>query len=367
MWLARDELLERNVALKASHAGVDAELEREAHVLAGLRHPNIVSLFDVSEADGETYLVMEYVDGRSLAELLVERGPMPEARAVRLGQSLADALDYAHGKGVLHNDIKPANILVDASGAPHLADFGVASAIRNTLSLGAASELVGTLPYLAPEVIAGSPATPASDIYSLAVTLYECVAGRVPVPAGSLASAVQRIGRVAPRLREFAPIASVRLERILAKALAPEPQDRYRTASAFAAALAPSAPTIRVQRSAPAARTALVAVSSAQKHRRWPAGVVLGALGGLLLLGGGIVWANAGSNSHASVLEPTATAPAVVVASPTATNTAVPTAVPTATPTLVPTPVPTAIPFFPAPQKPSDHFPKHHDKPGHGG
>ncbi|HXU22873.1 MAG TPA: serine/threonine-protein kinase, partial [Tepidiformaceae bacterium] len=309
VWLARDELLERDVALKVSHFGDDADLEREAHVLAGLRHPNIVSLFDVTEADGQTYLVMEYIDGRSLAELLAERGPMPEARAVHLGQSLADALEYAHGKGVLHNDIKPANVLIDAAGEPHIADFGVASAIRNTLSLGAASELVGTLPYLAPEVIGGAQATPASDVYSLAVTLYECVAGRVPVPAGSLAGAIQRIGRVAPPVREFAPTVSVRLERILARALSAEPRDRYRTASALAAALAPSAPTIRVQRAAPA-RARLVAVSAVHRKRRWPAGVLLGVLGGALLLAGGILWANAGSNSHASGLD-SGTAPAV--------------------------------------------------------
>src|SRR6185312_4465128 len=141
-------------------------------------------------------------------------------------------------------------------------------------------------------------------------------------------------------------------------ALSAEPRDRYRTASALAAALAPSAPTIRVQRAAPA-RAPLVAVSAVHRKRRWPAGVLVGVLGGALLLAGGILWANAGSNSHASGLD-SGTAPAVVPASPTATQTAEPTAVPTSTPTLVPT----AVPSPPAPPKPSDHFPKHHDKPG---
>ena len=362
VWLARDELLHRDVALKASHLGVDAELDREARVLAGLRHPNIVSLFDLTERDGETYLVIEYVDGRSLAELLEERGSIDEPRVRRMGVTLANALAYAHSKGVLHNDIKPANIIIDREGEPHIADFGVAGVIRTTLTMASSSEFVGTLAYLAPEVIGGDRATPSSDVYSLAVTLYQCAAGCLPFPSGTVANAVQRIAHPAPLLHMFAPNAGDRLEQALAKALAVLPGDRYRSAAEFSAALAPGQPTQRLASMAVAAQPALAADAKQsivavepKGRRRWPLAAALLVGGGVALLAAGVRWLGPGATNQLDTHGPTIVAGVAPLASAT----------PTPTATVAPAPS-----VFPTPTPPSEKSPqpvaKRHGKPGRG-
>ena len=171
---------------------------------------------------------MEYIHGYSLRQILDAQGRLDQADAVRYGQQIASALQYAHEQGVVHCDIKPENILITEEGVPKLADFGVAETIPRTLSPSEARAILGTIAYLAPEVLQGAPANPRSDVYSLAMTLYEAVAGRLPF-AGTNPAAVagQRLATPAPPLRTFARDVSPGLEATLAGGLAVSELDRF--------------------------------------------------------------------------------------------------------------------------------------------
>ncbi len=310
VWLAEDQRLRRWVAVKllreAFSSEADAEtiaaFEREATVIAGLQHPNIVGVYDTGVHEGRRYLVMEYVHGYSLRQMLESQGRLTEAEAIRYGVQIASALHYAHGKSVVHCDIKPENVIVSDTGSAKVADFGVAETLTRTMTPGQAQELLGTVAYLAPEVIEGSNPGPGSDIYSLGLTVFELVAGRPPFGGATAgASLGQRLATPAPALRTFARGASAELEAVLARALALSPVDRYPNAGAFAAALQrvpqggtrPAAPvaappglppqmqgrhtTARIRRSAavPPPRSSGVAASTILMA----AGVVLAALG----------------------------------------------------------------------------------------
>uniref|UniRef100_UPI002ADD51CA serine/threonine-protein kinase n=1 Tax=Tepidiforma sp. TaxID=2682230 RepID=UPI002ADD51CA len=214
VWLAEDLRLERWVALKALHTslteGFDPEavaaFEREARVVARLQHPNIVSVFDAGEFAGRRYIVTEYVHGYTLRQLIETNGRLPEAEVLRLGRQVAAALSYAHRQGIIHGDVKPENILVNETGVAKLTDFGVAETLTRTLAPAQAADLLGTIAYLAPEVIQGEPPSPATDQYALALTLFEAAAGRLPWTGVSPAAvAGQRLARPAPPLRAFAP------------------------------------------------------------------------------------------------------------------------------------------------------------------
>lgn len=345
VWLAYDEVLRRQVALKALRSGNDAgaSLEREALVLAALHHPNIVAIHDLVEIDGERYLVIEYVAGRSLAEILAEDGPLPESLARKVGADVAAALAYAHARHITHNDIKPANILVDEAGETRVTDFGIAHSARATLSPAEARELMGTLEYLAPEVIEGAEPDARSDLYALAVTLYEAVAGQLPFSGSAAVSVARRLENAPPPVRRYAPNVSPEFEALLANALSPRPEERYPTASDLGAALQRRPPTRRIPRQAAAAPPLTVTTGGPPRNRRrWP--IALGGLiGGMgMLAAGGIFWAQHGGSTPG----PGSASPSVVAAvatatpSPTATATATPTV--RATPTTVrPTPSPT--------------------------
>jgi len=246
VWLAEDQRLRRWVAVKVlremfsaeADAATVAAFEREATVIARLQHPNIVAVFDAGTHDGRQFIVMEYLHGYSLRQLLETQGRMTEAEAIRYGAQVAAALHYAHGNGVIHCDIKPENVLVNEAGVAKVADFGVAETLTKTMAPGQAQDLLGTIAYLAPEIIEGSDPSPASDIYSLGLTVFELVAGRPPFSGASAGAALgQRLATPAPLLRTFARGASPELEQVLARALALSPADRYPSASAFGAAL----------------------------------------------------------------------------------------------------------------------------------
>lgn len=246
VWLAEDQRLGRWVAVKALResftAGADAEtiaaFEREATVIARLQHAGIVGVYDAGSHEGRRYIVMEYVHGYSLRQLLETQGRLPEREAIRYGVQVAAALQYAHGKGVVHCDIKPENVLINEAGVAKVADFGVADSLNRTMAPGQAKDLLGTVAYLAPEVIEGASPGASSDVYSLALTVFELVAGRTPF-SGSTAGATigQRLGAPPPPLRAFARSASPELEAVLARALSLSPADRYPTAAAFGNAL----------------------------------------------------------------------------------------------------------------------------------
>jgi eukaryotic-like serine/threonine-protein kinase len=182
VWLAMDTQLDRTVAVKIAHAP-DAETEermlREARALAAVHHPNCVRVYDiVSDVDG-LGLVMEYIEGQQLADLVQDTGALDDVAAARLWMTMAAALTTAHTKGVLHRDVKPANVIVDPDGNPHLIDFGIARS-RGDSTLTATGMMVGTPDFLAPETAAGAAATPASDAWQLAATVSFALSGAPP-------------------------------------------------------------------------------------------------------------------------------------------------------------------------------------------
>src|SRR5262252_5559171 len=184
VYLAEDEVLGRRVAIKIlndRHAGDDQFVERfrrEAKNAASLSHPNIVSIYDRGEAEGTYYIAMEYLDGRSLKELIVARGPAPVNVAIDYARQILAALRFAHRHGIVHRDIKPHNVLVDAEGRLKVTDFGIARA--GTSQMTEAGSIIGTAQYLSPEQARGSAVSPSSDLYSVGVVLYEMLTGEVP-------------------------------------------------------------------------------------------------------------------------------------------------------------------------------------------
>jgi hypothetical protein len=205
VWLARDEKLERDVAVKTipRENGGGERVEREARAAARLNHPGIVAIYELASDAHDVYLVSELVRGRTLAELL-RAGAIADRDVARIGMELCDALGHAHARGVIHRDVKPGNVMVLAdpaagAGSAKLADFGVAHVAAGD-PLTRTGDVVGTLAYMAPEQADGAGVTPASDVYSLALTLYEAWTGRNPVRAGGPAATARRLGRPLPSL-----------------------------------------------------------------------------------------------------------------------------------------------------------------------
>ncbi len=339
VWLTRDERLGREVALKFMQpgpalAGVDSE--REAGIVAGLRHPNIVTVYDAGEEDGRRYIVMERVDGVSLRERLQEAGAMAPGEAARLGAAIAGALSYAHARGVLHNDVKPENILIDADGTPRLTDFGAATVTGATLDTEGAAQLMGTIVYVAPEVLQGMPPSGASDVYGLATTLFEAMAGRLPFDGRSSAAiAGQKLSHAPTRLREALPGAPAELDRIMAAALSPGAGDRP-DAGAFERSLRaggqattlPAAPPVAAASGSGPRATQPLAMAGA--GRRGGGGrrglLVLAGLSGAGLVLAGAVALTSGGDPRETDEEPGSEMDvALSAATPTATETASPT------------------------------------------
>ncbi|HMJ79734.1 MAG TPA: protein kinase, partial [Candidatus Dormibacteraeota bacterium] len=184
IWRARDEQLGRDVAVKVlrSEYGRDASFvarfRQEATAAAGLSHPDIVSVYDLGEEpDGSPYIVMELVDGQDLAHILHDRGALPVNPSARIALDVADALAAAHARGIVHRDIKPSNILVTLSGQVKVVDFGIARALSEA-QLTLPGTTIGSVQYMSPEQARGEDVTPASDIYSTGLVLYEMLTGR---------------------------------------------------------------------------------------------------------------------------------------------------------------------------------------------
>ena len=249
VYLAHDERLGRDVAVKRLHAErpeSDAKrLRREARIGASLRHPALVTVFDVVAEADSVLVVMEYVDGGTLADEIAH-GPLDGARAIELLRPVADALDHVHDRGVVHRDVKPANILVSRDGMVKLADLGIATAAEST-KITQTGAVIGTPAYLAPERLAGEPASPAADIWSLAAVAYEAISGRKarastnPVELATSASRVPD-----PDLRKARPECPAAAAEALRHGLAPDPDNRPETATELidelAAALGADAP-----------------------------------------------------------------------------------------------------------------------------
>ena len=244
--LAFDTRLERNVAVKllAEHLAEDpsfvSRFRREALAAARLVHPNIVQVFDFGSdaATGRQFIVMEYVDGHSCAEILRDRGPLPPREAVDILTQACRGLDYAHRNGVVHRDVKPGNLMVNTDGVVKLADFGIAKAAEQS-DITKVGSVLGTAAYLSPEQARGEPAGPASDMYALGVVSYQLLAGRLPYEAASLTdlARLQEQGPP-PRLDREVPGVPPALGAAVARALARDPAQRYRDAAEMEDALA---------------------------------------------------------------------------------------------------------------------------------
>jgi cyclic di-GMP phosphodiesterase len=238
--------LDRYVAIKvlpdffADDPGYRERFQQEARSVAKLKHPNILEVFDYGYEDGTAYLVLELIEGGTLADRVGR--PMELQDVVRIIEQIASALDHAHLHGVLHRDIKPSNILIHSDGTPVLADFGLSRMIGQLRRLTSSGTVMGTPEYMSPEQAADEPMGPASDIYSLAIVAYEMLTGRVPfecdTPAATLLS---HVTKPMPATLELKGELSAHLEEVLRKALAKRPEDRYPSAAAFAVALRPAA------------------------------------------------------------------------------------------------------------------------------
>jgi len=264
VWEATDTVLERTVAVKllnralTQQAGFLARFRAEARFSAALHHPNIITMLDYGEDDGSAYFVMELVSGQPLSQIIAERAPLSAQETVSILTQTANALEAAHQGGVVHRDVKPANIMVTPEGTAKLTDFGI-SRLAGAVPLTQTGEILGTAQYLSPEQALGQSATARSDIYALGVVGYEMLTAGRPFDAETLvATVLAQINQPAPPLPDTVP-AGIRA--VIGAALAKDPADRPVDAAAMSLALGmPGAAA--ASRTGPAA-TQVMAVNAA--------------------------------------------------------------------------------------------------------
>jgi len=296
VWRARDEVLGRAVAVKVlreelSHdQAVFDRFRREAVAAARLSHPSVVRVFDTGVDQGTCFIVMELVEGRTLAARL-EEGPLDPGEAAEVGRRVLDALAHAHAAGIVHRDMKPHNVLTDQHGAVKVADFGIAKAAFAGSDLTATGKLLGTARYLAPEQVTSGDVDARTDLYAVGVVLYQAITGRVPFDAETdLATATMRLTHDPPSPGALRAGVPRELDRAVMRAMARDPADRFQTAEEMSSALGRLAPG-----SAPPPRSPEPAGAPPQHHgsffRSWVAVPVLllavaaVAVGAGLLLG----------------------------------------------------------------------------------
>jgi beta-lactam-binding protein with PASTA domain/predicted Ser/Thr protein kinase len=263
VYLAEDQELGRRVAIKIlndRHAGDEQFVERfrrEAKNAAGLSHPNIVSIYDRGEAEGTYYIAMEYLDGRSLKELILSRGPAPVSVAVDYARQILAALRFAHRNGLVHRDIKPHNVLVDAEGHVKVTDFGIARAGASQMT--EEGSIIGTAQYLSPEQARGTTVDQTSDLYSLGIVLYEMLTGNVPFTGDSpVEIAMKHLSATPEALTAKRPDMPPALESVVLRALAKDPAARYQSAEEMDADLERVARGLNVSRETQEAATTVL-------------------------------------------------------------------------------------------------------------
>jgi eukaryotic-like serine/threonine-protein kinase len=272
VYLAEDQELGRRVALKLlneRHAADEQFVERfrrEAQSAAGLSHPNIVSIFDRGRAEGTYYIAMEFLEGRTLKELLIRNGPTPVPIAIDYSRQILSALSFAHRNGIIHRDIKPHNIVVGSDGRLKVTDFGIARSGASQMT--EAGSIVGTAQYLSPEQARGARVDPRSDIYSLGIVLYEMLTGHVPFTGDTAVEiAMKHLSEVPEPPSKLRPDVPHDLDAVVMRALAKDPEQRYGSAEEMDADLARVARGVAVSRETENAMTQVLAgagVSTAQ-------------------------------------------------------------------------------------------------------
>ena len=259
VWRATDTLLERSVAVKLLREAltddpvVSERFRREALVAAQLSHPNMAGIYDYVKDNGRRGIVMEFVDGETLADRLARERRLKPGEAVRITSALLSALQAAHDAGIVHRDVKPGNVMLTQAGGVKVTDFGIARAASDH-SITETGMVVGTAQYLSPEQVSGRHATPASDLYSVGAIMYEMLSGRKPFQGETpLAVAMKRLTEEPPPITEAYRRVPKRLAEVVARAMAREPEDRHASADAMREALegalgatAPTAAPVRV-------------------------------------------------------------------------------------------------------------------------
>lgn len=234
VYRAVDTVLQRPVALKVLAPSLSADpefarrFEREAITAANLRHPAIVTIFDVGEADGLRYIAMEYIGGRTLNDVLEEHGKLGVPLTIAILGPVAEALDFAHSHGMVHRDVKPHNIMLDLDGRVLLTDFGIAiDPSESTERLTRTGMFMGTPEYISPEQAQAQPLTGRSDQYSLGIVAYEMLAGRVPFEGGTPQQIMAHVYQAPPRITDFDPQTPPEIDQIFARVLAKDPNQRF--------------------------------------------------------------------------------------------------------------------------------------------
>ena len=231
LFLAHDPAIDRMVAIKVMREGMDnAELRarfgREARAAGRLRHPNVVTIFDVGEDNGQPFIAMEYVPGETLEAIIQRRSRLPLSRKLKLIEELCDGLGYAHKAGVVHRDIKPANLMLDSDGMLKILDFGIVRFAQSGMTQ--AGMLVGTLAYMSPEQVAGKPVDYRSDIFAVGDVTYELLSGKQAFPGSLQDGIMNRILHEAPKpLEQLVPGLDPEISKVVSRALEKEPADRY--------------------------------------------------------------------------------------------------------------------------------------------
>jgi predicted Ser/Thr protein kinase len=305
VYRAHDRLLERTVALKVLHEQFTRDddyverFRREARSVAQLAHPNIVKVIDRGEQDGRQFIVFEYVDGMNLKELMTQEGPLSPREAIELALQVARGLSFAHDQGLVHRDVKPQNVLLDADGRAKVTDFGIAHAV-DVDGMTITGTIMGTSNYIAPEQARGQPVDEQTDVYSLGCVLYELLAGEVPFDGDNfVAVAMRHVNDPVPSVRDVRPDVPLHLDWAIQQAMAKDHGERFESMSDFAAELEAchaeldgneGATMVVPERSRPGAR----ARRPARARRRWSVwplvllgvglAAVVGGLAGAILL-----------------------------------------------------------------------------------
>lgn len=244
VYRGQDLSLGRIVAVKVLHENLTDDegflrrFQREAHAAANLSHPNIVTVHDIGQDGNRYYIVMEFVDGHTLKQLIrlqnQQGRPLTIDQALDLGIQICAGIGYAHRANLIHCDVKSQNILITRDGRVKVADFGIARAMSEATQHTVDSQIWGTPHYFAPEQAAGQGATPASDVYAIGVVLFELLTGRLPFQAEThTALALKHIQEDPPKASEFNPLVPPQLDQILLKVMSKEPAARYRTGDQF--------------------------------------------------------------------------------------------------------------------------------------
>lgn len=306
VFLGTDRVLGRRIAVKvlsdrfASDGSFVARFRREAQSAAALNHPNVVGVFDTGSDDGTHFIVMEYVRGKTLSEVIREDAPLEPQRSVEIAEGVAEALAFAHRAGIVHRDVKPGNIMLTPTGDVKVMDFGIARATASE-SLTQTATVLGTATYFSPEQAQGDPVDARSDIYSLGVVLYEMLTGQPPFSGDSAVTIAYKHVREDPlqpsRLNPDVPPA---LEAIVLKTLAKNPANRYQTVDELledlrryraglpvrATPLLPPLATEVVERSTrPTSVLPAPTTEETDRRRKWIAGIILGAVLLVILVG----------------------------------------------------------------------------------